>query len=160
MYKPVIRAAVPGDLAAITELYFKMYDELAKYDFPFRLDRDNLTQVLTAQINSKLNCVAVAELDGVCLGFVSASLLKMDRKFRDDFGSLIGRINDVYVSLDARRLGCAGRLVDFAENWLNKSGAKLCELNVLCANSAALAFWNSRGFCSLTRLMYKELSDV
>jgi ribosomal protein S18 acetylase RimI-like enzyme len=146
------------DLEEIARLYGDMYGELKNYSFPFDLNRAKLGEIISAQINSRLANIAVADADGRICGFIAAVVSKMDRKFENGNG-LVGKINDLYVASGARRNGCAGKLLKFVENWFSDLEVGFCEINVLVENAAARKFWRSAGFEDFNILMCKGMRN-
>lgn len=152
-----IRPATQNDIEALLPIYEKMYGTLASFGLPFKLDTEELPNVLGVTIKSKLCYLGLAEEDGKLLGYVQASIAKLDRKLGHEGGNAIGIINDVFVEDEARGLGLASALCESAENWMRENGIALSQAQVLCKNGPARTFWSSRGYGDLHITVSKEL---
>lgn len=156
MDKHVIREAVPDDLSGLCERAEQMYGELKKYGLPFEVNKIRLREILDARIRSK---TAVAYVLGrpEIAGFVIAALAKFDGRYVPEHGAVIGKISDLYVAPELRKLGYARALYETAEARLRALGVSLVELDVLISNAPAERFWRRCGFEPLTRVMIKKL---
>lgn len=153
----IIRPATQEDIAALLPMYEKMYGTLSSSGLPFKLDAEELPKVLGVTIKSKLCYLGIAEENGEFLGYVQASIAKLDRKLSHEDGKTIGIINDVFVKDEARGRGLATALCESAENWMRESGLTLSQAQVLCKNEPARAFWSSRGYNDLHITVCKKL---
>lgn len=153
----IIRPATQEDIEALLPMYEKMYGSLFSFGLPFKLDNEELPKVLSVTIKSKLCYLGLAEEDGNLLGYVQASIAKLDRKLDHDGDKSIGIINDVFVEDEARGRGLASTLCERAENWMRECGITLSQAQVLCKNKPARAFWNNRGYDDLHITVCKTL---
>lgn len=152
-----IRSAVPDDLPALLELNAQLYQGLKDFEMPFELDLNNLESVLAIQIKSKLFHVVVAERKGTVQGFITASMVRVERMFSCGESNMMGYINDVYISPELRFSGAATALLEAAEGWLKENNIKLLECNVLRSNAGGHSFWTKSRFQELGKIYYKEL---
>jgi len=153
-----IVVAVEEDTPGLAECLEKMYSELREYGLPFTLNHDRMPEILQAAIRSRFGAVFVAKEDNRSIkGFIIVSVSKFDSKYLPEFGSMIGKITDVYVVPESRREGLAMTLYSKAEEWLIDSGVSFIELDVLKQNTLAECFWGRCGFESLSTLMYKKI---
>lgn len=153
----IIRCAVPEDLSHLLELYAELYQGLQNYEMPFELDVINLESVVALQLKSKLYHVVVAEKNGILQGFISASMVRVERRFSCGDNNMMGYINDIYVAPELRCSGAATALLNAAESWLKEANIKLLECNVLRSNTTGHSFWNNSQFKELGKIYYKEL---
>lgn len=149
-----IRQAQEADIPALEEMYGKLYELLAQAGMPYELDRDALGEILSAQIRSRMLRILVAEHEGICVGFLSAGLSRIDRKFK---GGLIGVIHDVFVQPSARKLGAASALLEEAEAWMREAGATSVTCDIVVGNEDGHRFWASRGYGDVSFSAQKEL---
>ena len=152
-----IRAASIEDIQQLTELYKSMYDGHGRdgLHMPFTLDLPALCELLPTVIRSKLCFLYVAELSGRLCGFISASVVRPERRFTMD--GKMGLISDVFVCRPHRGHKLAERLLRSAEHWMSQSGVTLIECNVLSGNSDGLGFWRAEGYESMAEICYKYL---
>lgn len=153
----IIRPATQEDIKALLPMYERMYSTLFSFGLPFKLDTEELPKVLSITIKSKLCYLGLAEEDGKFLGYVQASIAKLDRKLSHEGGKAIGIINDVFVEDEARGKGFASALCKSAENWMRESGLKLSQAQVLCENTPAREFWSRQGYDDLHVTVCKKL---
>lgn len=147
------------------ELYGALYGELNSYGLPFTLHSDGLRSSLSAMLRSGLCYLAVAEEAGTIQGFLSAGVLRMDRKLTLQGTATLGMIHDLYLIPTCRGQGLAGRLLDDAEDWLTSQGVTMVECQVVQGNELGSAFWSRRGYAPVSvtrgkRLTAKEDSHV
>lgn len=149
-----IRRAQETDIPALEGMYGKLYDLLTQAGMPYELDRDALGEILATQLRSRMLRILVAEHEGACVGFLSAGISRIDRKFK---GGLIGVIHDVFVEPSARKLGAASALLEEAEAWLREMGAKSVTCDIVVGNEGGHKFWASRGYGDVSFSAQKEL---
>lgn len=149
-----IRDGESRDLAALMELYRALYVHLADRGLTFSLDESGLESALGAALRSKLCFLAVVEEDGELKGFLSAGIVRMDRKLNFRGGNTLGLIHDLYLVPEKRGQGLAGELLDRAERWFRGAEVKVVECQVVSGNEEGAAFWARRGYApvSVTRM--------
>ncbi|MGI5985529.1 MAG: GNAT family N-acetyltransferase, partial [Oscillospiraceae bacterium] len=146
------------DMESLLDMYDKMYEILCgEYGYPFELSRTDNREVLAVQMRSKLCKVLVAEDNGSLVGFVHTSISKLDRRFTFKGQRVIGRIDDIYVSGEARGSGLAQDLLEKAEEWLREEGIEIVESYILDRNERSLRFHQKDGFQILSKRTYKVL---
>ena len=154
----VIRDAREEELDALLALFRSYYRELEGYGMNYELDEAQLPDVLRARVKSRLLLAAVAEgADRKLAGFVFCSISRLGREYRCRGKNSVGFLQELYVVPEARRLGLAGRLVDYARNWLLGNEIRTMSLEVLCGNGAGLAFWKRQGFVPAAAVCYQDL---
>lgn len=153
----IIRQATQEDIEVLLPMYEKMYGTLSSFGLPFKLDTEELPKVLKITIKSKLCYLGLAEEDGKLLGYIQASIAKLDRKLGYDGGKAIGIINDVFVEDEARGRGLASVLCKSAENWMSENGIQMSQAQVLCENQPARGFWRSQGYDDMHVTVCKKL---
>ncbi len=149
----LIRDGRAEDLEELKKLYRALYGELRGYGLVFALDEGGLEPSLRAALSSKLCFLAVAEEEGALVGFLSAGVVRMDRKLSYEGEKAMGLIHDLYLSPEVRGKGLAGALLDRAEEWMSAAGAGIVECQVVQGNALGEAFWSRRGYgaVSVTR---------
>ncbi len=152
-----IRPAEAADLGGLLRLYEDYHRELCAYGRYCDLDREALPSVLETRIRSRLIYAAAAESEGRLCGFAFCSISRIGREYRCGGAGTIGYLNDLYVAPEARRQGLAARLYAGCEAWLLENGVTALQLQALCGNESAQAFWRSRGFSPLAVVHYKPL---
>ena len=153
----LIRNALESDVPVIGELYEKMYDTLRDCGFPYALDAEALADVLKTLCKSRLCCLLAAEDESRIVGFISAALLRLDRKLKNEDSAPVGIINDVFVLPELRGRGIASALCDAAEDWMRESGAKTVRAEVVSGNTGAFGFWKKRGCSDLYTVVSRGL---
>lgn len=155
-----IRDAREEELDALLALYRSYYRELAGYGMNYELDEAQLPDVLRAKIKSRLLLAAVAEgEDGRLAGFSFCAISRLGREHRCRGKSSVGFLQELYVVPEARRLGLAGRLADYAKSWLRDNGITTLSLEVLCGNPAGLAFWKRQGLVPVATVCQQNLDE-
>ena len=149
-----IRQAQEADIPALERMYGTLYDMLTEAGMPYELDSDALSEILSAQIRSRMLRLLVAEHEGACVGFLSAGISRIDRKFK---GGLIGVIHDIFVEPSARKLGAASALLEKAECWMREAGAKAVKCDIVVGNEGGHRFWASHGYGDVSVSAQKEL---
>lgn len=157
MLNAIIRAAVIEDAEALSNIYINMYDTLASFGMPYRLNEETVEGVILLQLKARTCRFFVAELKGELVGFVAVDVMRMDRKLKYDENNIIAHIKDIYVSPDIKRLGMATKLLAVAESWAIDNGATIIECNVIADNVPAKRFWNSSEYMVLGQIYYKKL---
>lgn len=145
------------DLEGLKGLYRELYDHLESCGLAFDLEEEGVERALGAMLRSRLCLVSVAEEEGQLLGFLSAGVVKMDRKLSCEGSGLLGLIHDLYIVPQARKLGLAGALLDRTEAWFARSGAGLAECQVVWGNELGAAFWTGRGYAPVSVTRCKKL---
>ena len=152
-----IRPAVPDDLPILLAQYAKLYDVLASFAFPFSLNTADLPGLLSAQMQSKMACVLVAERAHMVCGFVVAAVSRLDRRLMHPGGNLLGTVQDIFIEPDERGCGCASQLLQAAQDWFCESGVCAAESFVSSGNHPSAGFFTRHGFVRMGATFYKEL---
>jgi len=105
-------------------------------------------------IDSRDDCVFVAERDGVIVGYVYVALEPLSWK---ELRGPAGFIHDVAVAEDARRSGVASKLIEAAIAWLRDRGAPRVLLWSAPSNEAARRLFHKLGFRDTMVEMTMEL---
>ncbi len=155
----LIRDGRPEDLETVVGLYRALYAELEGYGLIFSLEEEGLERALETQLRSKLCLVAVAEEEGELVGFLSAGVVRMDRKLSYEGRSAMGLIHDLYLTPAARGRGTASALLDRAEGWMREAGAEVAECQVVRGNTLGAAFWSRRGYDPVSVTRAKPLGE-
>lgn len=141
-----VRDGRPEDLEALLPLYDALYRELNGFGLAFTLSPEGMRGALSAQLRSKLCLVSVAEENGVLAGFLSAGILRIDRKLSLPGTHTLGMIHDLYLRPEHRGRGLARALLDRAEDWLAGQGVTLVQCQVVEGNAPGTAFWARQGY--------------
>lgn len=157
MSEITIRPATTDDLALLSAMYCDMYDTLASYGMPYRLNEETIQDVLLIQLKARTTRFFVAEFDEKLVGFVAVDVMKMDRKLTYDKDNIMGHIKDIYVSKDIRRTNIASQLLKEAEAWALESGASIIECNVIINNIPAQNFWSNNSYEVIGKIYCKKL---
>lgn len=154
----VIRDAAEEDLDSLLTLYRPYYRELEGFGMNYELDEAQLPDVLRGKIKSRLLLAAVAEGEaGELAGFVFCAISRLGREHKCRGNNSIGFLQELYVVPEARRLGLASRLTEYAKDWLKRNGITAMSLEVLSGNPAGLAFWKRQGFVPVASVCQKNL---
>jgi GNAT superfamily N-acetyltransferase len=129
-----VRAATPGDLAVLEELWRAFEREVPP---PPHVDHDPAKELREIREMVDTGLAFLAESDeGVAVGFALARRT----------GSRLGRLTDLYVVPDARRGGVAAALVHALVEALALHGVEHLDLEVVAANAGARAVYHRWGF--------------
>ena len=129
-----IRAATPGDIAALAVLWSAFEREVPP---PPHVDHDPARELEEIREIVDSGLAFVAE-DGDA-GFVGFALARRT-------GSRLGRLTDLYVVPDARRGGVAAALVHAVVEALAAQGVEHLDLEVVASNAGARAVYHRWGF--------------
>lgn len=146
----LIRDGESRDLEALLSLYRALYDHLADSGLPFSLDAGGLESALKTMLRSNLCFLAVAEEEGELKGFLSAGIVRMDRKLSFCGENTLGLIHDLYLLPQTRGQGVAGQLLDRAEAWFRENGVTAAECQVVSGNTLGADFWARRGYAPVS----------
>ena len=94
----------------------------------------------------------VAELEGRIVGFL---WLAITPTMTDPRG---GHIKNIHVVPELRRQGLATRLMEKADQWFERMGAKTAQLSASVCNEAATALYEKMGYRPVRVRMEKKLS--
>ena len=154
----VCRRAGPEDADRVAVLYDELYEVLNGFDLPFTLRREELADMLSIMLKSKLCYICVAEREnGDICGFVSAGIMRIDKKLEHRGGALTGRLHDIYVEPEIQGQGTAERLLSMLEEWFKDNGAAIAETHVQIKNERSLSFFKKHGYRVMGQIVYKEL---
>lgn len=156
----VIREARPEDMEPLLSMHRALYEDLTGYGLPFSLEPEALRGVLASMLRSGLCLVAVAEEAGVAVGFVTASILRMERKLSLEGGHSLGMIQDIYLCPTQRGAGLGDRLLDHAEAWLAGQGVSFVECQVVEGNPLGGGFFTRRGYGPISTMRGKRLTPA
>lgn len=154
----LIREGRAEDMPTLLRLYQALYAGLREQGLAFDLDGEGLESMLTTMLRSKLCFLAVAEEEGALVGFLSAGVVRMDRKLSYEGGNTMGLIHDLYLTPEVRGQGLASALLDRAEEWMAQAGAAVAECQVVQGNDLGAAFWARRGYAPVSVTRAKTLS--
>lgn len=154
----IVRSARSADFAAIRELFddldrFHAAGEPGVLRIPNapRPDRDELDEMIACA-----DCFfAVAEQNGVVVGFVDASL-RGPADPTDTDRPWCG-VHNLAVRADLRRIGIGTMLMEATEQWVRGKGLSDVRLQVYAFNDAARAFYEHLGYRTLSYLVHKPL---
>lgn len=143
------------ELAALAALYDDYQAYLASVGLTYEYRQGSAEEIIRAHLRSKLFCVLCAFSGDVPVGFLVFSYQRLPGEYRCGENSVIGYINDLYVSPDCRRDGIAGALVREAKERMRASGVTTVELQVVGGNLAGERFWRSQGMVPV-RTIYTQ----
>lgn len=152
-----IRPAEPADVAALVPLFSAYLDALSGMGLRYAPRHEGVPELLESRVKSRRALLAVAEEDGVLLGFVCAGTRRIGGEYLAEGQGVVGYVDDIYVRPGSRGRGIASALADRAEAWMAESGVGAVELHVLLDNPGAAAFWRSRGMEPMSALCHKRL---
>lgn len=153
-----IRFAAEADLPALVPLFSAYPNALGEMGLRYTPRHEAVGELLESRVKSRRTLLAVAEEEGVLLGFVCAGTRRVGGEYLCEGQGAVGYVDDLYVRRSARGRGIASALADRAEAWMAESGVEAVELHVLLENPTAAAFWRSRGMEPMSALCYKKLN--
>lgn len=157
MHECVIRDMREADLEQVGQLYREMYREQKEFGMVMDLRESEMLSLLASQIKSKLHLLFVLESGDSIVGFISAGIVKLQKKYHLEDQSFIGFIHDIYIKHDYRKCGWAAKLLAKMESGLHEAGVDYIELQVLGGNPVGQKFWAEMGYKDVTRIMYKRI---
>ncbi|MFC5532411.1 GNAT family N-acetyltransferase [Cohnella yongneupensis] len=154
-----IRDMVESDLEAVRSLYVRMYEEQRTFGMVMELNVEEVGDLLSAQLKSKLYLSKVAAAGEEIVGFGFGSLVRSPKKYRllNPEMPFIGFIHDVYFVPERRGSGLAVRMVAELEREFAEQDIDYVELHVLGGNARGLRFWEASGYQDLLHVMYKRI---
>lgn len=155
MHECVIRDMQEADLEQVGQLYSDMYREQKEFGMVMDLQESEMLSLLASQLKSKLHLLSVLESGDSIVGFISAGIVKLQKKYHLEDQSFIGFIHDIYIKHDYRKYGWAAKLLTKMEAGLHESGVGYVELQVLEGNPVGQKFWAEMGYKDVIRVMYK-----
>src|SRR5579884_3708358 len=143
-----IRKAEPRDMAAVGRLGALLIQTHYAFDTkrflaPMAGAEKGYAAYLAGLLDSKDDCVFVAERDGEIVGYVWADLEPMSWK---ELRGPAGFVQDLIVVEGARRQGIATKLLSAAMDWRREHGAPRIMLWTAAPNDAARALFRRVGF--------------
>lgn len=141
----VCRYAEASDLAAIEPLWRALYDHQASHGMRLEVPPGAFEAWAKSMSPAlgRFSVVAVAERDGVAVGFVAGRVRALPAYFG---GGSAGFISEVYVSDSERGSGIGRRVLAFAMDWFARQGIARVELQVLAGNPDAVRFYRELGW--------------
>lgn len=127
-----IREAIAEDAFSIQKLNF---DEMG-YDFSVEQTRQKLMDLL----QSKIDKIFVAEVDGAVVGYVHANNYELL------YATSMKNIMGIAVSSDYRRMGIGKALLERIEQWAKETGAAGVRLVSGGSRTDAHEFYRSIGY--------------
>lgn len=146
-----------SDLDYVAALYSEMYAEQKSFGMVMDLRDSEIRSLLEVQLKSKLHCLMVLDCQDEVGGFISASFIKLQKKYQLENQGFIGYINDLYIKPALRRKNLAEKMLSAMEENLRNLGISYVELQVLENNSSGRKFWTKMGYGDVIRVMYKRI---
>lgn len=154
-----IRVAARDDYEALCGLFEQM-DSLHEQALPGIFKAPDgparSREYVSRLMRNRRGALFVAESDGRVIGTVNVAL-----QDAPDIPAFVPRrfavVGDLIVERGCRRRGIARGLLEKAQEWAKAQGVEQIELNVWEFNEAAIGCYQSLGYSSLSRRMYKEL---
>lgn len=122
-----------------------------KVSFPGKkLDADKFSERLLKCSERSPECVQVLEKDGEVIGYIWFSC-------REGYNGKYGRVKQLFIEENSRRLKLAEALVGHAEKHLASIGAKSMRLAVTETNVPAIRFYGKMKYKKTRIIMEKRL---
>ncbi|PWK09643.1 GNAT family N-acetyltransferase [Tumebacillus permanentifrigoris] len=154
-----IRSMSSDDLDTVADLYREMYREQSGMGMVMSFQEEAVRDLLEVQVKSRF-FISLVLVDGDRVtGFAVGSMMKTPTKYKLEGQALLGFIQDVYVPPLARKSGAGRALVAALEAAFRAQGISYVELHVLEGNEIGQAFWQSRGYQPVLRVLYKHLDE-
>ena len=144
----IIRAAGPGDFAAVGELGARLVEVHYAFDPPRFLEpgaglAEGYASFLRGESKRTGAAVFVAEVDGRIAGYAYAAIEPLSwQELRNEAGF----IHDVYVDEASRGHGLATRLIDAVTAWVREQGIRQIVLHTAFHNAGAQRLFKRVGF--------------
>ncbi len=153
--KIYIRTARREDTERIVELRCLLADYHANFDKIFASGKEvkkgfkNYLRELMRKRNAK---IYVAEVEGKIVGYAIGRITS-----HPALRGRIGKITDIFVLENYRRIGIGNALVKELLKWFKKKNVKNIILSVATANKTGLKFWKKQGFKEFLITMRKKI---
>ena len=136
----------PGPLLDEVEILFReLYRHMRDTGMllPFARDGGTRWRVSTEKTLGRFSRLMVALQDDRVVGFAHGTI-----RFAPDFlgGKKVGYIPHVYVAASVRSKGIGALMIRELEEWFRQQDVHSFELQVLCENTAGIAFWQRLGY--------------
>ncbi len=157
----VLRAGVEHS-ALLADLFISLHNThemRVKTLFKKINERDETENDIRQKIERKSRIFLICYYDETPCGYLEGSLQKTEES-KMFISRLIGRIENIYVLPDYRRLGCATALFSYFFEYAQARKIDFFELDVLSDNLGAISFYNSLGFFSHRITMLRNNDDV
>jgi ribosomal protein S18 acetylase RimI-like enzyme len=100
----------------------------------------------------------VAEIEGIVVGFASV-IIGESKAIPMFVPRRLAIVDNIAVRTEFRGAGIGRALMDAVHEWAAAAGAATVELNVYEFNQAAIEFYHSLGYRTLSRKMEKSLQE-
>ena len=151
---PRIRAAGPGDLRGVLQLWLDLveYHRRLDPDYP-RVPgiREVLLKEIERGVRTRSCRLGVAEEGTQLVGFVFAEVERGAGPRHDDTG--VGWIHELYVDSAWRQRGVASALLAFVDEFFAQRSPARVSVRVESGNKDGLRFWLRRGFAERERTL-------
>jgi ribosomal protein S18 acetylase RimI-like enzyme len=144
--EPSIRVITEEDVDCVFDMYVQLYEYLNQKGFVYKLNTSHLKENILDYINSKFTKIFVAELDNNILGFIMASVSKINSKFIFENTSYTGNIVDLFIKEESRGCSIGKLLIDEANRFFKEMNIKLVQVNTMVNNVGGINFYKKIGF--------------
>lgn len=156
--EPVIRQGTVDDAEALLGLFREYHRELLPFGMNYELNEEALPRVLQTKLRSRLILTLVAEDSaGRLKGFVFCSIRRLPPEYLCGGETHVGYLDELYVTPDCRGTPCAGKMYDYAEEWLKEQGMSMIEFQHLSKNKKVMEHWSNHGLIPVGYLYCKQL---
>lgn len=149
-----VRPAVDSDIARLVALYEHMEVEQTVRK-PIWALTDGLDEPLDISLSLAIDVldshVLIGEIDGVCVGFLWATV---EPTLERSHGATIGRIRLIFTEEEARGVGVGHTMLVEVMETLRSSGIRLFDAPVGPGQRAAKNFFESHGFAARSITMH------
>ena len=152
-----IRCALESDFEQLFSLYRQLYCFESKFDGALKSVKEveeNLRRYLRRCLKGKTHVVLVAEAGNNIVGFIMVAVRRYSRVYRKP---KFGYVDALFVSETARKRGIGRKLLREAERTLLRAGISSLECEVYEGNDAAMEFYRSCGFRTISKRLRKEI---
>lgn len=118
---------------------YKSIAEISRNDLGY-LCEDNLVKTRLSVIDSRRECVFVAEYENEVIGYVHVE--RYDTLYMETVANILG----LAVSAEKRRMGAGHLLMSEAESWAKSIGAVGVRLNSGASRTGAHEFYRAIGY--------------
>lgn len=148
-----IRKAKLDDISDIVDIWAEMADYHATLN-RFFSRRDDAKIVFNKYLSEKIGendwLLLIADDSDKILGYSLGTLFNYLPVYTD---ICCGYIQDIGVAIPYRRKGIGKMLVQEMTRWFSKKCVKRIEIEMICGNHDAYAFWKTFGFTDYTLRM-------
>jgi len=150
------RRAVVADLGEVTRLCAEAIDELRpRRGGAIWSQREARAEPLEASLEATMGTglLTVVCIDDTIVGYAGVDLIELHN------GSVLGQVTDIYVTPDARSVGCGEALLGLVEGWCREQGCIGIDSIALPGDRETKNFFETFGLTARALRVHRSLQE-